>query len=236
MQQPRSIALALATAIAIGMKSCEGRADVRRSTCGLDRFGCRSHMIQSVTSPKVQLRGSVQAHGLLREMVFVIVTRRRGLLLVVQQHAIEVGDRAGQTFVEFHVRFPAQRVARECDIRTTLQRIILRQRAVHDARPRSGQLDDPVSQFLDGELVRIAQIDRAGEVVAGRHQTHEAIDQVIDIAEGARLPAVAVKRDLLAAQGLNDEVGHHPAVVRVHARAVGVEDARHLDAGRCCRW
>ena len=31
-------------------------------------------------------------------------------------------------------------------------------------------------------------------------------------------------------QRLHDEVRHHAAVVRVHARAVGVEDAHHLDA------
>ena len=33
-----------------------------------------------------------------------------------------------------------------------------------------------------------------------------------------------------AAQRLDDEVRHHAAVVGMHARAVGVEDARDLDA------
>ena len=40
----------------------------------------------------------------------------------------------------------------------------------------------------------------------------------------------AVNGDGLAPQGLDDEVGDHAPVVGVHARAVGVEDARHLDA------
>jgi len=31
-------------------------------------------------------------------------------------------------------------------------------------------------------------------------------------------------------QRLHDEVGDHAAVVRVHARAIGVEDSRDLDA------
>ena len=63
----------------------------------------------------------------------------------------------------------------------------------------------------------------------GLHQPHEPVDQIVDVAERAGLAALAVDRDVLAAQRLDDEVGHHAAVVRVHARAVGVEDARHLD-------
>ena len=58
----------------------------------------------------------------------------------------------------------------------------------------------------------------------------DAVDQIVDIAERARLLAVAVDRDVLAAQAWHDEIGHHAAVVGVHARAVGVEDAHHLDA------
>ena len=53
--------------------------------------------------------------------------------------------------------------------------------------------------------------------------------RVVDVAERAGLAAVAVDRDRLALQGLDDEIRDHAAVVRVHARAVGVEDARDLD-------
>ena len=58
---------------------------------------------------------------------------------------------------------------------------------------------------------------------------HQAVDQVVDVAEGARLAAVAVDGDRLVRERLHDEVGDDAAVVRVHARAVGVEDARDLD-------
>ena len=47
----------------------------------------------------------------------------------------------------------------------------------------------------------------------------------LHIAEAARLLAVAVDGQRLAAQGLADEVGHDAAVVQAHARAIGVEDA-----------
>ena len=61
------------------------------------------------------------------------------------------------------------------------------------------------------------------------HQAHEAFDQIVDVAEGARLAAVAIDRDRLALQGLDDEVRDHAPVVRMHARPVGVEDPRDLD-------
>ena len=97
-------------------------------------------------------------------------------------------------------------------------------------RTRVGQSDHPIGQFAHRNFVRIAHIDRAGDAVAGRHQADEPIDQVVDVAERAGLAAVAVQRDVLAAQRLDDEVRHHAAIVRMHPRPVGVEDARHLDA------
>jgi hypothetical protein len=69
-----------------------------------------------------------------------------------------------------------------------------------------------------------------GPTVVGLvHQAHEALDQIVDVAERARLRAVAVDRDVLPAQGLDDEVRDDAPVVRVHARAVGVEDADDAD-------
>ena len=66
-------------------------------------------------------------------------------------------------------------------------------------------------------------------VVARAHQPDQALDQLVDVAERARLAAVAVEGDVPARERLDDEVGDHPAVVGVHARPVGVEDPRHLD-------
>ena len=48
------------------------------------------------------------------------------------------------------------------------------------------------------------------------------------IAEAARLQAVAVDGEGLAAQRLHHEVGDDAAVVGLEARAVGVEDAHHV--------
>ena len=60
-------------------------------------------------------------------------------------------------------------------------------------------------------------------------QLVDAVHLVGDVGEAARLRAVAVERDRLAAERLEDEVGDDSPVVRMHARAVGVEDAGDLD-------
>jgi hypothetical protein len=61
------------------------------------------------------------------------------------------------------------------------------------------------------------------------HQAHKAFNEVVHVAKRAGLRAVAVEGDGLTLQRLDDEVAHHAAVFGVHARAVGVEDARDLD-------
>ena len=33
--------------------------------------------------------------------------------------------------------------------------------------------------------------------------------------------------DVLASKCLQDKIGHHPAIITVHARTISVEDARH---------
>ena len=83
-------------------------------------------------------------------------------------------------------------------------------------------LDDPLGQLPHRELARVADVHRIAPVAL--EQAVDAVDQVGHIAEGARLRAVAVDREGIAPQRLHDEVRHHAAVVRAHARAVGIED------------
>ena len=85
-------------------------------------------------------------------------------------------------------------------------------------------------QLKHGELAGVANVDRPAEIVRRIHHAHHAFDQVVDVLEAACLGAVAVDSDVVAGEGLDDEVGDHAAVVLVHARAVGVEDADDLDA------
>jgi len=92
------------------------------------------------------------------------------------------------------------------------------------------QVDHQFGQFGDRGLDRVAEVHRPGDVVGGVHHSQEALDQIIHIAEGADLAAVAVERDRLALQRLDDESSTPRGRRSVHARPVGVEDPHHPDA------
>ena len=97
---------------------------------------------------------------------------------------------------------------------------------------------DELCKFEDGELVAVAEVDgaRLGRV----HERDEAIDEVVDVLERARLRAVAVDGQVLSAQRLHDEVGDDAPVVRVHwadikegAVDTGGRNVTHCGARRC---
>ena len=104
---------------------------------------------------------------------------------------------------------------------------------MHDLRLRTREFQDDGCQFVDGEFIGVAYVDRAREIV-GRivHQADHPFDQVVDILERAGLFTVAVDRDRFVAQCLDDEIRDYAAVVDVHLRAIGVEnpDDFHRDA------
>ena len=66
-----------------------------------------------------------------------------------------------------------------------------------------------------------------GPMTCGRspHEAHEAVDQVVHVAEGPGLAPVPIDGDVSSLQRLNDEVRYDATVVRPHARTIGVEDA-----------
>ena len=99
-----------------------------------------------------------------------------------------------------------------------------------DARARARQFTNDIGKLQHREFNRIADVDGPNNLVRRSHQAHEPVDEIVDVAERARLRAVAVDRDVASEQRLDDEVRHDPAVVRMHARPVGVEDACDLDA------
>src|SRR4029453_10967460 len=57
------------------------------------------------------------------------------------------------------------------------------------------------------------------------HEAKESIEEVVDVAKGARLLPLPVDGDRLVIQRLHDEVGHHTPVIRMHARAISIENA-----------
>lgn len=87
-----------------------------------------------------------------------------------------------------------------------------------------------LGQFFDGEFNRVAEVDRAAEVVISIHQADKGLDEVIDIAERTGLQALSVDGYGHVLQGLDNEIRDDPAVVRMHARPVGIEDPPDFNA------
>jgi hypothetical protein len=81
-----------------------------------------------------------------------------------------------------------------------------------------GQLQDC---YLDG----IAEVDRPLDIALQVHQSGQAFDQIVDVAERSRLRSRAVNSNRLVFQSLDDEAGNDPPILRMHIRAVGVENA-----------
>ena len=95
--------------------------------------------------------------------------------------------------------------------------------------------EDPVSSMTEfgklpnRELDRVSQIHGSGDIVRRVHQSYQPIDKVVHIAERTGLVALAIDRNVFITKGLHDEVRYHPPIVWMHARPIGIEDARDLD-------
>src|SRR6266566_1497900 len=134
----------------------------------------------------------------------------------------EVLDRATQAVLERYLRFPTKRAFRPRDVRLTHLRIVDGQWALDDLAFAPRQAQHQLGQLADGEFVWVPEVRRLA--VAMLEEAHDPVDQIIHVAEGARLRAVAIDGERLAAQRLDDEVRHDTAIVRPHARAIRVED------------
>src|SRR5260221_2752444 len=146
--------------------------------------------------------------------------------------ALDAGllDRPAQAVVELDRRLPAEQIAGAADVGLALLRVVDRQLLVDDLRARLGHLDHGLGQLQQRELVRIADVDR--HVHVGLGEGDDSPDQVVDVTEAARLAAVPEDGQRPVLQRLAQEGRDRAAVVRAHARAVGVEDAddRGVDA------
>ncbi len=106
----------------------------------------------------------------------------------------KVGHRLLQPRLQIDLRLPVQLLLGQRNVRLPLQGVIMGQGCEFDIRLAPGQFSDGFGQFEDGELTRIAQIDRTGKIIRGGHQAHKGVNQVIDKAKGAGLQTVPVHR------------------------------------------
>ena len=81
------------------------------------------------------------------------------------------------------------------------------------------------SEFKHRKLTRITEINRTVTDGCGRlHEANKTLDEIIAIAEGAGLLAIAIDRDGFALQGLHNKIRDDTTILRVHARTIGVEN------------
>jgi hypothetical protein len=69
-------------------------------------------------------------------------------------------------------------------------------------------------EFQDSEFVSISDIDWSSFVRV--HEGDEAINQIVDVLEGACLLAIAVDGHVLTLESLDDEIGNDASIIRVH--------------------
>ena len=106
-----------------------------------------------------------------------------------------------QPFAERHLRLPAELLLGQRDVGLAPRRVVGRQRLggrASTSLPVSSITSSASSQ--DRELARVAEVHRADEIVRAVHHADDAFDQVVAVAERARLAAVAEDRDVLAAR------------------------------------
>ncbi len=137
---------------------------------------------------------------------------------------LERGDGAGETRFEIDFRFPAKDTFGLGDIGLTTGRIVLRQGVELEGACGAKKALDSLGKLKQSDLVGIAEVDRLALI--GEQQSIQAIDEIVDVAEAARLRAVAVHRERTPVTGLRKKSGDDTTVVELHAGAVGIEDAR----------
>ena len=71
--------------------------------------------------------------------------------------------------------------------------------------------DEPVNamiirEFANRKLFWIPEIKGPNDIIRRFHQSHEAVDKIIYVAESARLAAIAIDGDVLVLECLDDKI------------------------------
>src|SRR5918995_5311610 len=135
-----------------------------------------------------------------------------------------------QPLVETHLGLPPEYLLRPSDVGLAHLRIVDGQRLEDDLAAAAPHLEHLLCELEQRELVWIADVHR--QMLAALDERDQAADQVVDVAEAARLGAVTEDGERLALHRLADEGRDRPPVVGTHPGPVGVEDPddRRVDA------
>ena len=110
-----------------------------------------------------------------------------------------------------------------------MQGVIFGKGLINDSGSRAGQRNDSFGKFQDAEFIGIAKIDRSGKIIRSGHHTNKSFDQIIHKTKRAGLASIAKYRDVTVVQRLKDKIAHHPTIIGMHARTIGVKNSYHPD-------
>jgi hypothetical protein len=137
----------------------------------------------------------------------------------------EVFERELQAAAKADGRLPLEDRSCPGNIGTPLRGIVLRKRFVANPAAGPGDEENFTGAPQNVPLFRVADVD--GKMFLGAGKAENAVDQIGDVAETARLAAVAIDREVLFEECLHHEVRDDPAVSGLQPRAVGIEDPHH---------
>mmetsp|Transcript_157815 Transcript_157815/g.383210 ORF Transcript_157815/g.383210 Transcript_157815/m.383210 type:complete len:351 (+) Transcript_157815:24-1076(+) len=207
--------------------TCQSCLPAALGQCGwLDTKSARMSGAVRLSSPSDNSArpGTVASLALPEGLRTLVRSLRRGLPVLCQVEAGKVFYGLLKAFTQLDFGLPAQHLLRKGQVRAPLLWVVARERHFHDLALGACQLDAELRKLTDCELIRVTNVDRAW-VRGVVHHSDEAFDLVLHEAEGPRLGAIAIDRDVLTLQRLHDEVRHDAPIIRMHARPVGVEDA-----------
>ena len=84
-------------------------------------------------------------------------------------------------------------------------------------------------QLTNRKLTWVTKVHRPRYIRITIHETYKAINEIVHIAEASSLLPLSINGNIFALQSLNNEITHHPPIVRIHSRAIGIKDTRHLN-------
>ena len=148
--------------------------------------------------------------------------------LLTGNDAPEVVDGFLESLFKGNGGLPAELFLGQGDVGLALERIVTGERMEGELGTATDLLENKLGELEHGEFSGIADIYGTGDAFRV-HEADEAFDEVVDIAEGAGLGAIAIDGNVFPFEGLDDEVGNDATVVGQHSGAIGVEDADHAD-------
>lgn len=198
-----------------------------------------------LVTPEFQVpsRTFVTCRSFTRHPVLEVLDLEVFLEYIVAQHILQaafshlglvVTDHLLETHADGPSGLPLQRLLGPGGVGPAHLRVVGGHRLVHNLNTTRAldtvvvlhlldDLADELGELANGELITVSDVHGARFVRV--HEGDEAVDEIVDVLERARLFAVPIHGHVLALEGLNDEIRNDASVVGVHLQiSISVHD------------